>query len=97
MTCIPAGPHTNDPKRPAPYDAKPGIQPLVRVEKKGRGGKTVTVIERLGLSDDELKALLKKLQQACGTGGTVKDHRIEIQGHFVEKITKLLSALVPRK
>jgi translation initiation factor 1 (eIF-1/SUI1) len=58
MTSIPAGPQANDPKRAAFYAAKPGIKPLVRMEKKGRGGKTVTVIERLGLSDDELKALL---------------------------------------
>lgn len=62
----------------------------LRIEKKGRGGKSVTVIERLAVSDDELKKICKELKSKCGTGGTVKEHHIEIQGDFREKIRPLL-------
>ena len=68
------------PSPPAGDAARPTSKPIVRLEKKGRGGKTVTVVERLRLSDDALRTLLKSLQRACGTGGTVKDRRIELQG-----------------
>lgn len=63
---------------------------VMRIEKKGRGGKSVTLIERLAVSDDELKKICKELKSKCGTGGTVKDHHIEIQGDFREKIRPLL-------
>jgi len=65
---------------------------LLRIERKGRGGKTVTIIERLALADDELKILLKEFKQKCGTGGTVKTHHIELQGDFRERIRPLLVA-----
>ena len=54
----------------------------VRVSKetKGRKGKGVTLISGLALNDLELKFLAKELKQKCGTGGTVKDGVIEIQG-----------------
>ena len=55
---------------------------VVRVsrETKGRKGKGVTIISGLPLNDLELKFLAKELKQKCGTGGTVKDGHIEIQG-----------------
>lgn len=62
-------------------------------EKKGRGGKTVTVIRDLKLSPEDLKALSKDLKQVCGTGGTVKEGTIEIQGDHREKIAARLKAL----
>ncbi len=54
----------------------------VRVERqtKGRKGKGVCLITGLPLNDEELKELARELKQSCGTGGTVKDGIIEIQG-----------------
>jgi translation initiation factor 1 len=65
---------------------------IVRVsrETKGRGGKTATVIKGIELDVIGLTALAKKLKAACGTGGTVKDGIVEIQGDHVEKIMALL-------
>lgn len=49
-------------------------------ETKGRKGSGVTTITGLGLNEEDLKALGKKLKKKCGSGGTVKDGIIEIQG-----------------
>lgn len=59
-------------------------------ESKGRGGKTVTLVKNLVLSEADLKALAKKLKAACGSGGTVKEGMIEIQGEHREKIADVL-------
>ena len=59
-------------------------------ESKGRGGKVVTLVKNIQLSPDDLKALSKALKQACGTGGTIKDGIIEIQGDHREKIASVL-------
>lgn len=60
----------------------PGGDGIVRIsrETKGRKGKGVTLIRGILLADKDLKALAKKLKAKCGTGGTVKDGVIEIQG-----------------
>jgi translation initiation factor 1 len=52
----------------------------VRLERKGRGGKSVTVIDGLQMRQKEREALLKQLKTKLGTGGTVKDASLEIQG-----------------
>jgi translation initiation factor 1 len=52
----------------------------IRRETKGRNGKGVTVITGVPLAGAELDILGKVLKQRCGTGGTVKDGTIEIQG-----------------
>ena len=62
-------------------------------ESKGRGGKAVTLIKGLVLSEGDLSALTKKLKQACGSGGTVKEGVIEIQGEHREKIADTLQNL----
>jgi len=62
-------------------------------ESKGRGGKTVTLVKGLVLSEDDLKSLTRQLKQACGTGGTFKDGVIEIQGENREKIAEVLLKL----
>jgi translation initiation factor 1 len=62
-------------------------------ESAGRGGKAVTLVKNLVLRDEEMKLLAKKLKQECGTGGTVKDGVIEIQGEHRERIAALLSKL----
>jgi len=62
-------------------------------DSKGRGGKGVTLIKNLVLSDEDMSALTKKIKQACGTGGTVKDGVIEIQGENRERISDVLIKL----
>jgi translation initiation factor 1 len=67
---------------------------VVRVSRdaKGRGGKTVTVVTGISLPDKDLDALGKQLKAACGSGGTVKDGSIEVQGDHVDRIVALLVA-----
>lgn len=62
-------------------------------EVKGRGGKTVTVIRDLQLNAEDLATLAKVLKQACGSGGTVKDGNIEVQGDHREKVAASLKSL----
>jgi translation initiation factor 1 len=63
---------------------------LVR-EKAGRGGKTVTVAcGFVGISLPEKEQLAKKMQKACGVGGTVKEGRIEIQGDKRDEMARIL-------
>jgi translation initiation factor 1 len=64
----------------------------VRRESKGRKGKTVTVVEGLALDPFALADLAKELKQRCGSGGTAKDGRIEIQGDHVELVVDELRA-----
>ena len=81
-------------KRPAGPSLAPEKQMAgIRREKKGRRGKTVTVIHDLQLTETDLKALAKKLKAACGTGGSAKDGIIVIQGDHREKIAEKLLAL----
>ena len=57
----------------------------------GRGGKTVTVVKNFcGIGAPEKEALAKAMQKACGTGGTVKEGRIEIQGDQREAVARIL-------
>ena len=67
---------------------------IVRVgrETKGRKGKGVTLISGVPLPADELKKLAKELKQKCGTGGTLKDGVIEIQGDHRDVLIDLLKA-----
>ncbi len=57
---------------------------------KGRKGKTVTVVTGVPLDDDGLKDLLKELKRQCGSGGTVKDGVIEIQGDHRDRVLEAL-------
>jgi len=68
---------------------------IVRVsrETKGRGGKAVTVVKGVLLAEAELIQLGKQLKAACGTGGTVKDGVIEVQGDHVERVMEALKKL----
>lgn len=61
---------------------------IVRVgrETKGRKGKGVTLVSGLPLTEDELKQMASRLKQLCGTGGTLKEGVIEIQGDHREKL-----------
>lgn len=62
----------------------------VSMEKKGRGGKTVTLIRGFVGTEDDLKDLGKLLKTKCGVGGSVKDDEIIIQGDFKQRIIDLL-------
>jgi translation initiation factor 1 len=65
----------------------------VQRETKGRGGKSVTLVRGLALDAVELAALGKQLKAACGSGGTVKDGVIEVQG---DHVVTLIAALEKR-
>lgn len=62
----------------------------IRRETKGRKGKGVTTITGVPLEDDALKKLAKKLKNQCGSGGTLKDGVIEIQGDHRQTIQAAL-------
>lgn len=68
---------------------------VVRVSRssKGRGGKTVTLVKGLALDEAELAQLGKQLRAACGSGGTVKDEVIEVQGDHVAQVMLALQKL----
>jgi translation initiation factor 1 len=68
---------------------------MVRVarQSKGRGGKTVTIVKGVALDAAALAALGKQLRTACGSGGTVKDGVIEIQGDHCELLIATLKKL----
>ncbi len=65
----------------------------VEASRKGRGGKTVTVISGFQGKPEILADLAKQLKAQCGTGGTVKDNEIEIQGEHKQKIAEILKKL----
>jgi translation initiation factor 1 len=74
--------------------AAPAGDGVVRVsrETKGRGGKAVTLVRGLALDEPALNSLGKQLRAACGSGGTVKDGVIEVQGDHCERVIELLKA-----
>jgi len=63
----------------------------IRRETGGRGGKTVTVVLGLALAAPALLALCKRLKAACGTGGTVRDGVLELQGDHRDAVSALLA------
>jgi len=65
----------------------------VRLETKGRKGKGVTLITGVPLAPAELVQLGKQLKQKCGSGGTVKDGVIEVQGDHCESLVEALKKL----
>ena len=65
----------------------------LRIEKTGRGGKTVTVVYGLPQNEPFLKELAQELKRACGTGGTTTDDGVELQGDLRDRVR---AALVTR-
>ena len=74
-----------DKKTPDPFNCSGPIR--VRMEKKGRGGKIVTVIDNLPMSKSEAKTLMKSLQKIFGCGASLKSGTIELQGDWRDKVT----------
>ncbi len=73
-----------------PKESAPDPQALgpvrVHASRRGRKGKTVTLVTGLGLDPMAIADLARQLKQLCGGGGTVRDGEIEIQGDHVERI-----------
>lgn len=83
-------------ERPAEDSIKPALNPsqqkvIVRLDRKQRGGKSVTVIEGLLIPIKDMEALLKQLKAGLGTGGTVKDSSLEIQGDHCDALIATLA------
>ncbi|MDF5731573.1 MAG: translation initiation factor [Rhizonema sp. PD38] len=78
-----------------PIQELPPAQQNLRVQatRTGRKGKTVTVITGFHLKPETLQALVKQLKTQCGTGGTVKENEIEIQGEHKQKVLEFLTKL----
>lgn len=68
---------------------------IVRVtrDRKGRGGKTVTLITGIAGSEDSIASVAQQLKKLCGSGGTVKDGAIEIQGDHCDKALAKLAEM----
>ena len=79
-------------KKKQPPHRNDGIVRLMR-ETKGRKGKGVTLITGVPLDQEGLKKLAKSLKQKCGSGGTLKDGVIEIQGDHRDVLEKELGKL----
>ena len=72
----------------------PAAQVLrVRIEKKGRGGKTATLVSGFVGTSADLANLGRTLKSKCGVGGSVKDGEILVQGDFRERVVSLLRAM----
>lgn len=86
------------PEGPAPKPAatpaaqKGPAKAVVRLERKGRGGKDVTVVEQLGLPANELEVWLKALKGQLGCGGTIEGDTLVLQGDLRKRIEPLLVA-----
>ena len=76
----------------APIVQGDGVVRISR-ETKGRGGKAVTVVKGLALDTSGLEAMAKRLKAACGSGGTVKDGMVEVQGDHADKLAAILKEL----
>ena len=94
---LPPAPENPPPGTAGPAAAKPARKNRGRVDilrvKAGRGGKTVTVVKNfIGIGLPEKEQLVKAMQRACGTGGTVKNGQIEIQGDQRPEVARILTA-----
>ena len=64
---------------------------IVKIDKKHRGGKVVTLVQGFVGSPEDLKELAKTIKTKCGVGGSQKDGEIIIQGDFKEKVYQILT------
>ena len=75
-------------------DLAPNQQDLrIQATRSGRKGKTVTIVTGFQHQSETLSKLLKQLKAKCGSGGTVKDNSLEIQGEHKQKLLEILTKL----
>ena len=86
---LPAGPQKVEPIEPV---KKGPPRAVVRYERKHRGGKEVTVVEKLELKPADLAAWCRELKQALGCGGAVEEKSIVLQGDQRSRLPDLLTA-----
>lgn len=82
---------------PAAHAVKGPARAVVRLERKGRGGKEATVVEKLALSPEALRAWADELKRALGCGGAVEGDTIALQGDQRERARRWLEAKGVRK
>ena len=83
---LPQGPAPKEPPKP-----KGPARAVVRLERKHRGGKEVTVVEKLDLKPNDLAQWCKDLKQALGCGGSVDEGTIVLQGDLRTRLPDLLT------
>jgi translation initiation factor 1 len=92
---VPPGP-ASPPPEPTPAaggsSRPPPARAVVRIERAGRGGRTVTVIVKLGLPPREMESWLGELKRGIGCGGAVEGDALVLQGDVRERTGKLLEA-----
>ena len=86
---LPPGPKQPE---PAPVEKKGPARAVVRLERKHRGGKEVTIVDKLGLPPRELEAWCKDLKHALGCGGSVDDELIVLQNDLRARVPTVLNA-----
>jgi translation initiation factor 1 len=85
---------TSEPEADAVVELPPNQQKIrVQVSRKGRKGKTVTILTGFQAQPETLNALLKQLKTLCGSGGTVKEQSLEIQGDHRDQVIAKLTQL----
>jgi translation initiation factor 1 len=96
---LPPGPARNEPPASSepPRAAAGPARAVVRLERKGRGGKEVTRIEKLGLGADELELWCSALKKALGCGGAVAGDALVLHGDLRQRVEPLLVARGVRK
>jgi translation initiation factor 1 len=85
---VPKAKKDNNSTAPAPSNRL-----LVRLDRKGRGGKSVTLIEGLPMPVKEMEQLLKQLKTRLGAGGAMKDGCLELQGEHCEAVMAILQGM----
>ena len=79
-------------KAPEPPPPKGPARAVIRMERKQRGGKEVTVVDKLGLRPPELEKWCRELKQALGCGGSVDGETIILQGDLRPRLPALLTS-----
>jgi translation initiation factor 1 len=82
--------NTNETNEPSSKDNKNHGTAKILLDRKGRKGKNMTIVEGLSVNPQHLAEIAKSLKQGLGTGGTAKQGRIEIQGDFRKKVAEKL-------
>ncbi len=77
--------------QPADEPVPSRVVAKLRMEKKGRGGKTVTIVDGLPRNAAFLKGLAQDLKRACGSGGAITDGAIELQGDLRDRVRTALA------